>query len=380
MLQLQNFFFFITAMIVLSGTAAPILFKSFISRDVSIGAPFFNGTLIPILISVFALLVYLYSRQLLGTKAGSARVLVKTSRPILFPYIISRSSYKSRARQALFSFVLLLHFLFLEFKADFSYLESLAGVLCLLCFCTLFFLPREKLFKRADRAQLRKRRRVVCLPTKEGQLEVPALPTSPETLGFGHISYQRGKRHMNLSHGGVCIFVLGLVLSNTKKLEFTQGLSLGSELNMGKELCCLRGLDHLHGPTFHSICSNLMIYKGGAPILDHEAFLSMHSYETGKLEHFLHRWLGNKEDKEFLLSMFPEKRYFRESTSTTEVAIHTNLFTDLYAVLGTRIGGWYTTLIKLPFIFLIRIGFLLSFSGGIRGLLRDLKREKLRWN
>ncbi|KAK1680844.1 hypothetical protein QYE76_041692 [Lolium multiflorum] len=29
---------------------------------------------------------------------------------------------------------------------------------------------------------------------------------------------------------------------------------------MGKERCCLRGLDHLHGPTSHSICGNLMIY------------------------------------------------------------------------------------------------------------------------
>ncbi|KAG5579864.1 hypothetical protein H5410_050491 [Solanum commersonii] len=44
-------------------------------------------------------------------------------------------------------------------------------------------------------------------------------------------------------------------------LMFTQRLPLGSELHMGKECCCLRGLDHLHGPTFHSICGNFMIYK-----------------------------------------------------------------------------------------------------------------------
>ncbi|MCD7453813.1 hypothetical protein HAX54_022272 [Datura stramonium] len=49
--------------------------------------------------------------------------------------------------------------------------------------------------------------------------------------------------------------------TNTKKIQFTQRLPLGSELHMGKERCCLRGLDHLHGPTFHSICGNLMIYK-----------------------------------------------------------------------------------------------------------------------
>ena len=128
--------------------------------------------------------------------------------------------------------------------------------------------------------------------------------------------------------------------TNTKKIQFTQRLPLGSELHMGKERCCLRGLDHLHGPTFHSICGNLMIYKpsltNNRPIFEHDESLRadlfpIHfpaSYENGKLEHFLHRWMKNREHNNFWLTMFPEKRYFRETTSTTEVAIHTNLFTD----------------------------------------------------
>uniref|UniRef100_A0A453N3A8 Uncharacterized protein n=1 Tax=Aegilops tauschii subsp. strangulata TaxID=200361 RepID=A0A453N3A8_AEGTS len=45
------------------------------------------------------------------------------------------------------------------------------------------------------------------------------------------------------------------------KIQFTQRFPLGPELHMGKERCCLRGLNHLHGPTSHSICGNLMIYK-----------------------------------------------------------------------------------------------------------------------
>jgi cytochrome c biogenesis factor len=40
MVQLQNFFFFITFMVVLCGTAAPVLLKWFVSRDVSTGASF----------------------------------------------------------------------------------------------------------------------------------------------------------------------------------------------------------------------------------------------------------------------------------------------------------------------------------------------------
>ena len=132
---------------------------------------------------------------------------------------------------------------------------------------------------------------------------------------------------------------LRLRSTNRKKIQFTQRLPLGSELHMGKERCCLRGLDHLHGPTFHSICGNLMIYKPSVTI---GSSLSSHSpsmnhsvvfvrpalfcqsinllailHGKGKLEHFLHR--KNREHINFWLSMFPEKRYFRETTSTTEV-------------------------------------------------------------
>ena len=183
--------------------------------------------------------------------------------------------------------------------------------------------------------------------------------------------------------------------TNTKKIQFTQRLPLGSELHMGKERCCFRGLDHLHGPTFHSICGNFMIYK---PSLTNDRLMFEHdeslradllpinfpaSYENGKLDNFLHRWMKNSENNNLWLTMFPEKRYFRETTSTTEVAIHTNLFTDRYALIGTgssRTGGWYTTIIKLPFIFFIWIGFMLASLGGLRSLLRQLQKDKLRWN
>nr|YP_010203738.1 cytochrome c biogenesis FC [Salix brachista]UAM95801.1 cytochrome c biogenesis FC [Salix brachista] len=439
MVQLHNFFFFITSMVVPRGTAAPVLLKWFFSRDVPIGAPSSNGTIIPIPISLFPLLIYLHSRKFIRSMDGAkSGVLVRASRPILLPDKIRRSSPETRARNALFRFVPVLHFLLLESKGDFSYLESFCGVLCLLLFRTFFSLPRDRSAKR-ERARKRKRqtlrpngneqrrndkmrcsghphlkRRVegfgplafpvppssggACVggvPPERG-VEALALPTSRQLMAVGHDYYQKAPMKMNISHGGVCIFMLGVLLSstNTKKIQFTQRLPLGSELHMGKERCCLRGLDHLHGPTSHSICGNLMIYK---PSLTNDRLMFEHdeslradlllinfpaSYENGKLEHFLHRWMKNREHNNFWLTMFPEKRYFRETTSTTEVAIHTNLFTDLYASIGTgssRTGGWYTTIMKLPFIFFIRIGFMLASLGGSRSLLRQLKKDKLRW-
>nr|UJP67984.1 Cytochrome c maturation subunit Fc2 [Dinetus racemosus] len=223
----------------------------------------------------------------------------------------------------------------------------------------------------------------LTLAPPEIGLEALALPTSRQLMAVGHDYYQKVNMKMNISH-------------NTKKIQFTQRLPLGSELHMGKERCCLRGLDHLHGPTFHSICGNLMIYKPSLTndrlMLEHDEslradLLPIHfpaSYENGKLEHFFSlKSMKNREQKNFCLTMFPEKRYFRETTSTTEVAIHTNLFTDLYASIGTgsgRKGGWYTTIMKKPFIFNIRKGFMLASLGGSRSLLRQLQKDKWRWN
>nr|YP_010899657.1 cytochrome c maturation subunit Fc1 [Cuscuta epithymum]WHS15782.1 cytochrome c maturation subunit Fc1 [Cuscuta epithymum]DAZ87076.1 TPA_asm: Cytochrome c maturation subunit Fc1 [Cuscuta epilinum]DAZ87105.1 TPA_asm: Cytochrome c maturation subunit Fc1 [Cuscuta europaea] len=145
MVQLHNFFFFITFMVVPRGTAAPVLLKWFVSRDVPTGAPFSNGTIIPIPIPSFPLLVYLHFRKFIRSVDGAKRgVLVRANRPILLLDKIGRSSSETRARNALFRFVLVIHFLILKYKGDFSYLESFCGVLRLLFFRTFFFLPRDR--------------------------------------------------------------------------------------------------------------------------------------------------------------------------------------------------------------------------------------------
>lgn len=207
-------------------------------------------------------------------------------------------------------------------------------------------------------------------------------PQSPSCMRQKLVS-RTVRRPSPSQHGGM----VRLRSTNTNSIQFTQRLPLGSELHMGKERCCLRGLDHLHGPTFHSICGNFLIYKPSSDrfmfeqSLRADLLLNHLHEENGKLEHFLHRfsWMKNHEHKNFWFTMFPEKRFFsiRETSTTEEVAIHTNLFTDLYALIGT---GWYTTIIKLPFLFSIWIGFLLASLGGLRSLLRQLKKDKLHWN
>ncbi|KAL0302783.1 UNVERIFIED_CONTAM: Cytochrome c biogenesis CcmF C-terminal-like mitochondrial protein [Sesamum angustifolium] len=124
-------------MVVPRGTAAPVLLKWFVSRDVPTGAPFSNGNS--------------YAPQ------TEQKVESWSEQAVLFllPDIIGRSSSETRARNALFRFVPVLHFLLLESKGDLSYLESFCGVLRLLFFRTFFFLPRDRSAKR-ERARRRK--------------------------------------------------------------------------------------------------------------------------------------------------------------------------------------------------------------------------------
>ncbi|KAL0554211.1 hypothetical protein IC582_008128 [Cucumis melo] len=267
MVQQNNFFFFITFMVVPCGMTAPILFQWFVSRDVSTGALFSNGTIIPIPISLFLLLVYLHSRKFIhfmdGAKGG---VLVRASCPILLPDIIGRILFETQARKASFCFIRLIHFLLLSFKGEVFYFSSFCGVFCLLFFRTLFFLPPHSSVK-CEWAQRRKGQRLrplfievgnehglnskmrcsgyphlerrvsdfgpvaflVC-PSLSGacvwgvlpktELEALALPMSRKLMALGHDYYQKAPRKIHISHGGVCIFILGVLLSLLSFLLF----------------------------------------------------------------------------------------------------------------------------------------------------------------
>ncbi|GKD91161.1 hypothetical protein Tco_1366668, partial [Tanacetum coccineum] len=140
-------------------------------------------------------------------------------------------------------------------KRDFSNLESFCGVLRLLFFRTFFSLPRDRSVKR-ERARRRKGQRLqpnrneqgrndktrcpghphleirvkvfgpVALPVPPSsggacvggvptkiEIEALTLPTSRHLMAVGHDYYKKAPIKMNISHGGVCISMLGVLLS-----------------------------------------------------------------------------------------------------------------------------------------------------------------------
>nr|YP_009674937.1 cytochrome c biogenesis factor C [Haplomitrium hookeri]QDE12932.1 cytochrome c biogenesis factor C [Haplomitrium hookeri] len=349
----------------------------------------------------------------------------------------SGALFLSASAQAPRALLFLLHSIITKLVGDFSYLESFCGVLRFSFFCTFFLsfhhrrdrLARRKLSFLVPHEQGRRKLLISSLRRKNLKWSrcfiVRASPGRLMTVGG---DFRKAPVNTNISHGGVCIFIMGVTPSNAKKIQITGLRPLGSELHIGKVRGTSRGIDQLHGPTLHSICGNSIIYKpslktpfmfehdgsrpallqsrptGGAKLSTNERGFGSRPTGKGNL-------LGPKGQRPEMalqfpqtslpprrkgftvlehnsfshwLTMFPEKRFYfsNRETSTTKVAIHTNLFTDPYALIGTGSfeTGRYTTVIKPPFIFRIWIGFIMASLGGLLSLFRKLTPHKLDWN
>lgn len=273
--RIQSLFVLIVCTVVLCGTAAPVLFSLIFGRDVSAGAPFFNGTILPI--------------------SGALLILC----------IFAQLDKTSLFNQFCFAFICILNTVLAYLIGGLPITESLFFSIAFLLFCTLLW---------------------------------------------------KNRTSMQLAHGGLCVFIAGILFSNPYKSQVTQMLNIGDLFYIDKNtFLILRGIDQLYGPTFQSICANLFV--------------------GSKANHLL--------ENNSAFAIFPEKRFYYSMTesSTTKVAVKTNGFSDVYALIGSGNieTGWYTTVIKLPFIACIWIGFFVSSLGGFFSLSKQLKMPRLFW-
>ena len=83
--------------------------------------------------------------------------------------------------------------------------------------------------------------------------------------------------------------------------------------------------------------------------------------------------------KNIITKLKPENRFYPVTNNfTTEASIHTNLFRDLYIVLGegNLNDGWVVRIYYNPLVVWIWIGALTIFLGGIVSMTNDLKKIK----
>ena len=84
--------------------------------------------------------------------------------------------------------------------------------------------------------------------------------------------------------------------------------------------------------------------------------------------------------KNIVTKLKPENRFYPiENNFTTEASIHTNLFRDLYIVLGegNSNDGWVVRIYYNPLVIWIWIGALVIFLGGITSININLKKLKI---
>ena len=83
--------------------------------------------------------------------------------------------------------------------------------------------------------------------------------------------------------------------------------------------------------------------------------------------------------KNIITKLKPENRFYPITNNfTTEASIHTNLFRDLYIVLGegSLDKGWVIKIYHNPLVIWIWIGSLVIFMGGLVSINTNLKKIK----
>ena len=86
------------------------------------------------------------------------------------------------------------------------------------------------------------------------------------------------------------------------------------------------------------------------------------------------------DKKNIVTKLKPENRFYPvKNNFTTEASIHTNLFRDLYIVLGEGNfnDGWIVRIYYNPLVIWIWIGSLVIFMGGIVSMNTNLRKLKI---
>ena len=154
------------------------------------------------------------------------------------------------------------------------------------------------------------------------------------------IRLPRRQMAMLLAHAGLGIATLGMTGSAIWTTESIARLKIGESLNLAGYTLTLQSVSPVRGPNYGADRARLSVEKGGNPVT----------------------------------VLAPERRFYPAAQKeTTEVAIHTTPWSDLYAVLGDPQAegheGWTIRAFHHPLVPWIWLGGFIMALGGFIGLL-----------
>ena len=152
---------------------------------------------------------------------------------------------------------------------------------------------------------------------------------------------------MTIAHLGIGLLILGITGSSVWQKEKIINMKIGSETKIEKYNIVFDKISEIEGPNYVALRGNFLIYDSR---------------------------------KKIVTKLKPENRFYPiKNNFTTEASIHTNLFRDLYIVLGDGNinDGWVVRVYYNPLVIWIWIGSLVIFLGGIVSLNINLKKLKI---
>ena len=152
---------------------------------------------------------------------------------------------------------------------------------------------------------------------------------------------------MIVAHLGIGLLILGITGSSTWQEEKITRLKINDETKIEKYNIVFEEINEIRGSNYVALQGNFLVYD---------------------------------EKKNIVTKLKPENRFYLITNNfTTEASIHTNLFRDLYIVLGegNLNDGWVVKIYYNPLVIWIWIGSIVIFIGGIASININLRKLKI---
>jgi len=277
----NNILMIIVCATVFLGTIYPLLVEAFTNSKISVGEPYYNTTVIPIIVP--AILVMGVGPMLSWGKENKLKIFKKILPNILLTFLMT-------------------FFIFIIYK---SYsVIGFAGII--LSFWIIF-------------------NNLLILIKKNRKYSIS----------------------MIIAHLGVGLLILGITGSSVWQKEKITKMKINDETKIAEYNIVFNKINEIRGPNYVALQGVFFVYD-------------------------------NK--KNIVTKLKPENRFYPiENNFTTEASIHTNLFRDLYIVLGegNSNDGWVIRIYYNPLVIWIWIGALVIFLGGITSININLKKLKI---
>ena len=164
------------------------------------------------------------------------------------------------------------------------------------------------------------------------------------------ILFKKNKNYsiaMIIAHLGIGLLILGITGSSIWQEEKITRMKINDETKIEKYNIVLKKIDEIRGSNYVALQGNFLVYD---------------------------------EKKNIITKLKPENRFYPITNNfTTEASIHTNLFRDLYIVLGegNLNDGWVVRIYYNPLVIWIWIGALVIFLGGITSININMRKLKI---